>query len=143
MQNRWKHRWKLSPQYRKTHSINKSTPSKNWLKLVTNLLQTQASLMFQLHSGHIGLNKYLHWIKCAASPTCTNCNDSSAKTIQHFLFECVKYSQERHALQRSLHCHALNLAYLLSNSDTMIPLLKYIHTTRCLKQTFREVHSDT
>ena len=37
VQNRWQQRWKMSPHYLKTRSVNKSTPSKSWLKLVTNL----------------------------------------------------------------------------------------------------------
>ena len=131
----------MSPCYHKTHSFDKSTPSKNWLKLVANLSRAQASLLFQLCSGHIGLNRHLHQIKHADSPRCTNCSDGSDETIQHFLFECTKYGQERHIMQRSLHRHASNLAYLLSNSDATLPLLKYIHTTRHLKQTFGMVYS--
>lgn len=141
VQNRWKCRWKMSPCYQRTWTINKSTPSKYWPKLVANLLWAQASLIFQLHSRHIGINKYPHCIKHIASPICTNCNNGSVKTIQYFLFECTKYSQGRHTLHRSLQHHALNPAYLLFNPDMMLLVLKYIHATRHLEKTFGEVHS--
>ena len=141
VQNRWKCGWKMSPYYQRTWTINKSTPSKYWPKLVANLLWAQASLIFQLHSRHIGINKYPHCIKHIASPICTNCNNGSAKTIQYFLFECTKYSQGRHTLHRSLQHHALNPAYLLFNPDMMLLVLKYIHATRHLEKTFGEVHS--
>ena len=129
------------PRYHKTRSFDKSTPLKNWLRLVANLSRAQASLLFQLRSGHIGLNRHLHQIKPTDSPRCTNCSDGSDKMIQHFLFECTKYGQERHIMQRSLCRCASNLAYLLSNPDATLPLLKYIHTTRHLKQTFATVYS--
>ena len=133
----------MSPCFQKMRLIDKSTSSKKWLKLVANLSRAQASLLFQLRSGHIGLNKHLHQIKQTASPACNNCNNGTEESIQHYLFECVKYSQERHLLQRSLQHHTSNLAYLLSSPDAMLPLLKFIHTLRLLKQTFGEVHSAT
>ena len=52
----------MLPRYLKIHMINKSTPSNKWLKLVAKLTHMEASLMFQLCSGHIGLNKHFHCI---------------------------------------------------------------------------------
>ena len=126
----------MSPRYLKIHTINKSTPSDKWLKLVVKSSQAQASLMFQLRSGHIGLNKHLHHIKCANRPDCPSCNDGSVETIQHYLFECHHYHQEQHLIQRSLCHNASNKAYLLANPDASLLLLKYVHTTRWLNQTF-------
>ena len=119
--------------------INKTTPSKKWLKMVTNLTCTQASLLFQLHSSHIGLNKHLHCIKHADSPSCPKCNNP-IETIQHVLFECHHYCQKWYLIQRGLHRNAYKLAYLLSNPDVTLPLLKYIHTTHQFKQTFGTLH---
>ena len=66
VQNKWRRWWKMSPCFWKMRLIDKSTPSKKWLKLVANLSRAQASLLFQLHSGHIGLNNHLHQIKQTA-----------------------------------------------------------------------------
>lgn len=78
---RWTQCWKMSPRYLKICTINKTTPSDIWLKLVANLAHTQASLMFQLCSSHIGLNKHLHHIKHANRPECPNYNNRSIETI--------------------------------------------------------------
>ena len=47
IQQRWIQHWKMSPHYCRTHAIDKSTSSKNWLKLISNLTHTQASLLLQ------------------------------------------------------------------------------------------------
>ena len=83
--NRWKCRWKMLPCYFKTRVIDKTTPSKNWLKPVANLSHAQASLCFQLCTSHIDLNKHLFWIKCIVSPIFNNCNDALVESIQYFL----------------------------------------------------------
>ena len=116
--------------------IDKTTPSKKWLKLTTNLAYAQASLILQLCSGYIGLNKHLHHIKQINSPACPNCNDTLNKTIQHFLFECNKYCSEKFMLQRKLGHLASHLSYLLTNPVATTPILNYIHAMSLLKQTF-------
>jgi hypothetical protein len=55
----WEHRWKSSASETLLRWINNSTPSKKYLHLIKNLDCRQASLLFQLHSGHIGLNHHL------------------------------------------------------------------------------------
>ena len=141
IQWKWTWHWKMLPHYCKTCAIDKTTPSKKWLKLVVKLSRSQASLLFQLCTSHISLNKHLFHIKWAASLACPNCNDGSSESIQHFLFECGKYWWERHKLQRTLRWQATNLAYLLTNTAATLPLLKYIHLARHLKQTFGAVYS--
>lgn len=141
IQKRWARQWKTSPRYRHMRAIDKSTPSKKWLKLVSSLSRAQASIIVQLRTGRIGLNKFLHRIQRAESPSCPSCDEHSDETIHHFLFECHHYRHERHTLQRKLRRRATNLSYLLSNPAATLPLLKYIHTTRRLKQTFGAVYS--
>ena len=96
--NRWLHRWKALPRYCNIHTIDKSTPLKKWLNLVTNLSWAQASLLLQLHSGHIGQNKHLHHIKHTNSPACPNCLNTPQETIHHFFFECDKFQAEHFTL---------------------------------------------
>ena len=77
--NKWLYRWKVSPRYIKTRAINKSSPSNKWLKLVTLLPCAQASIIMQLCTGHISLNKHLFCINHANSPNCsTHTRDCSA-----------------------------------------------------------------
>ena len=52
--------WKTSSRYRHMGRIDKSILSKKWMKLMKSLSHKQASIVMQLHTGHIGLNKCLH-----------------------------------------------------------------------------------
>lgn len=53
--------------------LKKNYTFENWLRLVSHLSQAQASLILQLRTGHIDLNKHLHQINCINSPlTVTN-----------------------------------------------------------------------
>ena len=79
--------------------IDKSTPLKKWLKLVSNFSHAQTLLTLQLRTGHIGLNKHLHHLNCTPNLLCNSCDEQVDEMIHHFLFECQHYCQERHELQ--------------------------------------------
>ena len=137
---RW---WKTSSRYPSIHMIDKTTLLKKWLQLVSKLTWVQASILLQLHTGHIGLNRHLHHIKQSNSPACPNCNHTPQETVHHFLFECSKYHQERFTIQWKLGCYASTLSYLLTNSAAIKPLLNYIHDTQCLRQTYGSLQVNT
>ena len=141
-QCKWKRCWKESPWYGHLGSIDISTPSKIWLNLVKPLTRKQASILMQLRSGHISLNKHLHKIWSSNTPNCPNCNKNTPETIHHFLFECTNYYHEQAILHRTLQRKSHELSYLLSNPTTTLPLLKFIHTTGQLKQTFGPITTD-
>ena len=70
-------------------SIDISTPSKKWMMLVQSLSRKQASIIMQLRTVHIGLNKYLHHIQTPPTvptvmqtqPRLSTTSYSNAKTI--------------------------------------------------------------
>lgn len=141
LQKRWSRRWKKSPRYRKHHAIDNSSPSKKWLKLVDGLRRNQSSLSAQLRTGHIGLNHHLSRIKRSDTPFCPHCRGITAETVRHFLLDCPEYAHERHILQRKLRREAGNLSYLLSNPTALLPLLRYVHSTKRLKPTLGSLHT--
>src|ERR1700723_3854828 len=61
--NRWRCRWKNYERENLLRTIDNSVPSKKYLRLIRGLDQHQASLLFQLWSGHIGLNHHLFRIQ--------------------------------------------------------------------------------
>ena len=142
IQRRWVHCWKTSPRCRHMSGIDKSVLSKKWMKLIKPLLRKQTSIVMQLHTGHIGLNKHLHRIKCLDSPHCPNCNENTIKTVHHFFFDCTRYRRERSILHRKLRRHTHDISHLLTHPTATLPLLKYIHMTGRLKQTFRAIYQD-
>ena len=59
LKRHWHHRWKFSERENLLRSIDNSMPSKKYLRLISSLDCHQASLIFQLRSGHITLNQHL------------------------------------------------------------------------------------
>ena len=108
---------------------------------MADLTCTQAMIILQLCTGHIGLNKHLHHIKCTNSPACHSCNTTPYKTIQHFLFECNNYRHKHFKLQRKLGHNVSKLPYLLTNSAAIKQTLKYVHITCRFNQTFGSLAS--
>jgi hypothetical protein len=71
------------------------------------MTRKQASTIMQLRTGHIALNFYLRRILVGkvATENCTKCEEGpnlnivhAKETINHFLFECQAYDDERHDL---------------------------------------------
>ena len=115
---------------------NSSAPSKKYLRLISGLDRRQASLLFQLRSGHIGLNQHLFHICKSDTPVCPSCQGITVETIKHFLIDCPFYRCERHALHMKLRHNASSLSFLLSSPVAVLPLLKFVHATGRFKTHF-------
>ncbi|KZT63681.1 hypothetical protein DAEQUDRAFT_636083, partial [Daedalea quercina L-15889] len=50
----------------------------------------QASILIQLQTEHVPLQKYLYRIQKAESPFCPNCGETR-ETVHHYLLECPKF----------------------------------------------------
>lgn len=129
LQKRWSRRWKTSPRYKSTRSIDKLLPSKNYLQLTQDFSRKQSSIIMQLRTGHIGLNHHLFCIHRSESPSCPHCQGITVETVKHFLLDCPHYRHERHILQRTLRRNAASISFLLNDKKTIRPLLKYINST--------------
>jgi hypothetical protein len=79
--------WKKSPQYEHMKRIDMLLPSDKFAKQTSKLPCKHASLLFQLWSGHILLNKHLHWILEIESPICPCCHQHD-KTVMHSVMHC-------------------------------------------------------
>ena len=133
---RWKCRWQSSPREDLLKSIDNSAPSKKYLHLILGLDRRQASLLFQLRSGHIGLNQHLFRIRKSDTPACPNCQGITVESVKHFLIDCLFCRHERHALHTKLTHNASSLSFLLSSPVAVLPLLKYVHATGRFKSHF-------
>jgi ribonuclease HI len=139
---RWGHRWKSSPRANLLRSINNSTPSKKYLRLIAGLNRRQSSILFQLRTGHIGLNHHLFCICRSESPICPNCQGFAVKMVKHYLLECSFFQRERFMLRRKLRWNANSLSFLLSSPVAVLPLLKYVHATGRFKSHFGKKPED-
>ena len=118
------------------------TFKKKYLRLISSLDRHQASLIFQLRSGHIALNHHLFQICKAESPACPWCQGITIETVKHYLLECLQYRNECHALQRKLRRNSGSLSFLLSSPMAVLPLLKFVHSTGRLKSFFGKEKED-
>ena len=142
---KWNKLWQDSPQFTKLSCIDPKLPSKHFLKLVHDkeLQRGQISLIFQLRTGHIPLNKYLHCIKAIDSSCCPACSDPN-ETVKHFILECPKYGHERHILFHNWpRCRDIPLSLLLADQAAFKPLLRYIQDTGRFPTQYSEIRPRT
>jgi len=82
LSKRWTRRWKSSPRESLLKTIDNTAPSKKYLRIIGDLYRRQASLLFQLCSGHAGLNHHLFRIRRSESPSCPHCHGITVETPQ-------------------------------------------------------------
>jgi hypothetical protein len=126
---RWQEKWRKSPRGNNMLTIDDTTPSNNFLKLISNrkLTRKGSSTITQIITGHFPLNGYLHRFKLVDNPRCPACG-AATETIHHFLLTCPTYAHERWPLTQV--CKgAPTLKKLLSDNISTALLLKYIEAT--------------
>jgi ribonuclease HI len=133
---RWARRWNSLARESRLKSIDNTAPSKKYLRLIKDLDCRQASLLFQLRSGHIALNHHLFRTHRSETPSCPHCQGITVETVKHFLLDCPQYAQQRHELLVKLRRNADSLSFLLSSPVAVRPLLKYVHATGRFKPFF-------
>jgi hypothetical protein len=132
----WKRKWKSLAREPLLKGIDNTAPLKKYLRLIKNLDRRQASLLFQLHSGHVALNHHLFCICRSETPSCPHCQGITVETVKHFLLDCPQYVRERHKLRIKLRRNASSLSFLLSSPVAVLPLLKFVHATGQFKSFF-------
>ncbi|KAG2029191.1 hypothetical protein BDR03DRAFT_881577 [Suillus americanus] len=73
-----------SPRYAKFKEIDPSFPSNHFNKLADDYPRKHATLLIQLRTGHIPLNKHLHRISRSPSPTCPACEERE-ESVHHWI----------------------------------------------------------
>jgi len=123
-----KEEWKTSPRAGQMDRIDPEMPSKNYGKLAERLPRRQASILIQLRTEHIPLQKFLFRIQKADTPICPSCR-TTRETVYHYLMECPAFNEQRDQLARDAGPAARSIKDLLSSASTMRPLFRYIHST--------------
>ncbi|KAG2073157.1 hypothetical protein BDR04DRAFT_1011386, partial [Suillus decipiens] len=90
VQSKVKEVWLRSPCHAALQSIDSSAPTKCFASITEELPCRHSTLLLQLRTGHMPLNKHLHCISKAPSPTCKACNQKN-KSVYHFILECPVY----------------------------------------------------
>jgi hypothetical protein len=134
----WRKECDESHIFRRLHAIDPNMPSKKFLNLIAKWSCTQSSIIIQLRTGRIALNRHLHQLSRSNSPDCPH-RPHVEETVRHYLFICPKYWKERMGLLRALRRHAFYLKTLLSDPKAQPHLLRYIKKTK----RFEELYGST
>jgi len=134
LKRKWKATWRKSPRHRRFTQIDNTFPFSKFREQQNELTRRQASLLIQVRNGHFPLNSYLHRIGKSEMKHCRKCRaepgeETPVKTVNHFIFECDAYSQERISLTRATGRDNLNLKDIMLKTKTMKALTKFIHRT--------------
>jgi len=124
-----------SPRCEALRRIDDSVPSSTFQKLTMDIPRRNASLLVQLRTGHVPLNKYLHRIKRADSPLCPACEGGS-ESVLHFLVTCPAYEPLRRPLHHALKRQSRSLNVLLNDPTAFRPLFHFINRTGRFHDTF-------
>ena len=124
--------WASSPQFDMMALVDPDLSISKFAKLTHGVSRNQVSMLFQLRSGHVPLNTYLHRIKKADSPICPSCHQYR-ETVMHYVMRCVTHTAARHAMFYAAGRDARNLGKLLTTPKLLPHLFQYIRTTGRLR----------
>jgi len=133
LKRQWQSLWLDSPRRQRTELVDDDFPFTSFRKRQDMLSRRQATLLMQVHSGHIPLNSFLHRIGKSESEACPTCQVGAgaapAETVTHFIFHCGTYTAQRRMLARAIGQGNLDLKKIMLNTKRMIALTKYIDET--------------
>jgi hypothetical protein len=140
LKKKWGEVWEDSDRGRRINLIDDNFPFNGFRMRTHHLTRQQASTMIQLRCGHVPLNGYLFRINRSETEMCQACLDGEdnmqcRETVNHFLFECPSFSQEREELVRKIRRDHLNLYDIMANTDYMRDLGTFIAKTGRFKNT--------
>jgi ribonuclease HI len=118
-----------SPRAPFAHEIDPTMPSAAFARITKDMPRRHASLLVQLRTGHIALNKYMHKIGKTNSPICAQCQNAQ-ETVHHYLFRCPAYNEQRKRMEKALKRGANSIRTLLGGHKAMKHLFRYIHDTK-------------
>ncbi|TFK58497.1 hypothetical protein BDN72DRAFT_748338, partial [Pluteus cervinus] len=99
--------------------------------------------LIQLRSNHIPLNAYLFRFKKADSAMCPKCAKRRLRikeTVNHYLFACPEWKEQRQKLQEDVgRGKARSMKGLMASKESVKSLLEFIHATGRFRKTPGEV----
>ena len=134
----------MSPRYDKLKHIDPSLPSHKFVELISgkDIHREAASKIYQLRSGHIPLNAYLHRFKLVDGPQCPACG-APRETPQHYILECPAYDHERRRILKLKRGRPeLKYAEIMGRRNGAKVLAHYIMDTRRFDKEVQEKRTD-
>ena len=112
--------------------VDKALPGKHTKDLYDQLSCRETSVLIQFRTGMARLNEFLHRIGAARSDQCA-CG-SARETVDHFLFRCIKWTEQRKELLQCTTTQRGNLSFFLggkaaSDKDNWKPNMQAVRAT--------------
>ena len=116
--------WEKSPRYRRMQFTDPTTPSNDFINLITPLRRKSASIITQIKIKHIPLANYLFRIGKAFSPTCPSCQHDT-DSIEHLILHCPAHHNARENLRYSTGGRDIDIPCLLTNDKPLKALIRF------------------
>ena len=129
-----------SSRYQHLCCIDPSMPSSKFRLDTMSTECWHTSMLVQLRTGYIPLQKHLHRIGCMDSPIFPACQ-SSEETVHHYLMTCLAHNSHRRQLENHLRRAAKSIRVLLTNPKAFPHLFRYIHDMKCFSNTAKSKQS--
>jgi hypothetical protein len=127
---RWISEWNTSPPRTRLSLFGDTTPCLAISRMYGDLSRPQCCVLTQLHTGHVGLNAYLHRFNLAPSSHCSLC--AAPETVPHFLLLCPASRRQRLELILKLGTARLSLKLLLGVKADHKSVLSFVPNTNDL-----------
>jgi ribonuclease HI len=124
--------WSSSPRFDRMALVDPDLAHTKFAKLTRSISRNQASLLFQLRSGHVPLNTYLNRIRKVDSLICPSCQ-LYREMVMHYIMRCETHSVARQIMFNAAGRDARNLGKLLSMLELLPHLFRYIRSTGRLR----------
>ena len=139
IRQRWREKWAKSPRYSRCADLYEDDHLFAAFKGATKgAARNQFSLLVQLHTGHVPLNKHLHRLGKVNSDVCNACK-LHAETVTHYLLECCGYDDEREKMLRTIRRQTTDLGTLFGSREGIKATLQYVEDTGRLRNSFGDV----
>jgi hypothetical protein len=120
--------WSSSPRFNRMALVDPDLSHTKFAKLTRSISRNQASMLFQLRSGHVPLNTYLSRIKKVNSPICPSCQ-LYRETVMHYIMRCETHFDARQIMFNTAGRDARDLGNMLSTLELLPHLFHYIRST--------------
>lgn len=127
--------WKKSSYYRRIMDIDQrlvNGRNDTYIKMTKGMTRRHVSILTQLRTGHIPLNKFLNKLKKIENDTCSYCG-KAPESVKHFLIDCAEWKELRKPLERINARRSKEVHHLVGNEAFIQETLKFVDRTKRLK----------
>jgi ribonuclease HI len=112
----WRQECKTSHRFGRILAIDDSLPSNSFLKYTKGCNRAQTSILMQMRTAQLGLNRHLYQIDQTDEPYCPHCPQEE-ETVRHFLIDCGYYAKIRQPIRLALRREWRQLDLWLSDKN--------------------------